>query len=208
MSNVSIGWDQTAPADSDAAGAGAAAFRSLKSNVQGGLAAEHDWPTVNGNAGAHKLGSARIHVGASSAVSSADTPGRMMFNSTLSQLVYLNSTSSTIVGGRGSVQATALLGSFVTQYPAMDVGLITGLMTVKSSNVTSHTNFGVSFATTPVLTHAINGWEVAGTAGGLLPPYIQALDASGFTLAWNGPISTSTVTLSIGWQAIGKVAYP
>jgi hypothetical protein len=208
MSNVSIGWDQTAPADSDGAGAGAAAFRSLKSNIQGGLGAEHDWPTINGNAGAHKLGSARIHVGASSAVSSADTTGRMMFNSTLSQLVYLNSTASVIVGGRGSVQATALLGSSMTQYPAMDVGLITGLVTVKSSNVTSHQAFGVSFATTPILTHAINDYQVAGSSGGILPPYIQALDASGFTLAWNGPLSTSTVTLTIGWHAVGKVAYP
>ena len=208
MSNISIGWDQTAPTDSDAAGAGAAAFRSLKSNIQGGLGAEHVWPTANGNAGAHKAGSARVFVGASSAVSSADTTGRLMFNSTLSQLVYLDSASSTIVGGRGAVQATALLGSFRTQYPAMDVGAATTLATTKLISVgTGHANFAVSFATTPVLVASIQGFT---GADGEIPRSlnVHTIDSSGVTFNWLGCTSNSTVTVTASWIAVGKVAYP
>lgn len=208
MSNISIAWDQAAPADSDAAGAGAAAFRSLKSNIQGGLNAEHVWPTANGNAGAHRAGSARVFVGASSAVSSADTTGRLMFNSTLSQLVYLDSASSTIVGGRGAVQATALLGSFMTQYPAMDMGKLTTLATTKIVSVaTGHQAFAVSFATTPSL--VVSMQDFTGTTAEVPRSFnVYALDSSGFTVNWLGCTSNSTVTATCSWHAIGKVANP
>jgi hypothetical protein len=131
-----------------------------------------------------------------------------MFNSTLSQLVYLDSTSSTIVGGRGAVQAPALLGSFMTQYPAMDAGVTSSFTATKLSTATFHQSFNVAFAATPVLVQSIHSYTLAGQAGGLLPIAVQALDSSGFTTEWGGPVSVSTVTLSLALQAIGKVAYP
>ena len=100
MSTVNIGWDETDPANSKNLGLGAGDIRSLKTNLSGGLAAEHLWPTATGAAGAHLLGSARAFVGIASQVSSSDTDGRLMFTSDTSQLFMVNSATTVRIGGR------------------------------------------------------------------------------------------------------------
>lgn len=116
MSSVSIGWSPATPANSDLVGQGAAKFRSLQTAIQSGLSAEHVWPDANGNAGAHKLGSARVFVGPSSQVSSADTTGRLMWNSTSSQLVYVGAEGTAPIGGVGGLSVIAPVPSATSRF--------------------------------------------------------------------------------------------
>lgn len=81
LGGASIGWNNNSPANSDLVGSGDDEIRSIRSNLQGALDSEHDFPATGGStAGAHRLGSARIHVGNASQVSSGDTSGRLMLN--------------------------------------------------------------------------------------------------------------------------------
>lgn len=100
MSGITIGWDNAAPANTDLVGQGDDQIRSLKSNVQGGLDAEHLWPSGGGLAGVHRAGSARVFVGPNSAISSADTTGRLMWDSTNSNLNYVGAEGTGFIGGR------------------------------------------------------------------------------------------------------------
>ena len=109
MSGVTIGWDNAAPANTDLVGQGDDQIRSFKSNVQGGLAAEHLWPSGGGLSGVHALGSARVFVGPASQVSSADTSGRLMFDSTNSKLHYVGVEGTAAIGGQTGVSMSTLL---------------------------------------------------------------------------------------------------
>lgn len=110
MSNVSIAWNESSPANTDLVGQGDDEIRSLKSNLRGGLAAEHDWPTSGpANAGGHKLGSARVFVGTNSQVSSADTSGRLMWDSSNSNLNYVGAEGTGFIGGAYGVSFSTIL---------------------------------------------------------------------------------------------------
>lgn len=99
-------WDETAPADSRLAGLGATDIRSILTNIRGPLDSEHLWPSTGGaNAGMHRQGSAVVFYGASSKVSSTDTDGRVMVDSTKSRLWNVGSSSTFFLGGRYAVEA-------------------------------------------------------------------------------------------------------
>lgn len=106
-------------------GQGAAKFRSLQTAIQSGLSAEHFWPDTDGQAGAHKLGSARVFVGPASQVSSADTSGRLMFNSTASTLHYVGAEGTALIGGGNGIgvaagfPAISATSKFVSMYTAI-----------------------------------------------------------------------------------------
>lgn len=100
MSGATIGYDVTDPADSKNLGLGAGDIRSYKTNMQGGLAAEHLWPAAGGYSGVHLAGSARAFYGTNSQVSSADTDGRLMLTSDGSRLWAVGSTATHFLGGR------------------------------------------------------------------------------------------------------------
>lgn len=134
MSGATIGYDVTDPADSKNLGLGAGDIRSYKTNMQGGLAAEHLWPAAGGYSGVHLAGSARVFVGTSSQVSSADTTGRLMLDSTNSRLWNVGSDASYPLGGRYvpesspylRIRASASASTFtsaLTQIWAMEVGV-------------------------------------------------------------------------------------
>lgn len=112
MSNTTVAWNENAPADADVAGFGAADIRSTKTALSTMLGAEHVFPISTGQMGAHKAGSARAFVGSGSQVSSADTTGRMMFDSTTSRLWHVGSGVTYPVGGPGYISMTP------GQYPA------------------------------------------------------------------------------------------
>lgn len=99
MSGITIFWNNASPASGDVAGLGDDEIRSLKSNLQGALDAEHVFPSAGGFAGAHRAGSARISVGTTSQLSSADTSGRLFFNSQTSTLHYVGSEGTAFIGG-------------------------------------------------------------------------------------------------------------
>lgn len=109
MSGLTIGYDVATPGATDLVGQGDDIIRSLKTNLQGGLAAEHLWPAAGGLSGTHLKGSARVFVGASSAVSSADTDGRMMWDSTFSRLMYVGaSVATSYIGGQRAVSVATI----------------------------------------------------------------------------------------------------
>lgn len=81
LGGASIGWNNNSPANTDLVGSGDDEIRSIRTNLQGALDSEHDFPATGGStAGVHRLGSARVHVGTASQVSSGDTSGRLMLN--------------------------------------------------------------------------------------------------------------------------------
>lgn len=94
-----IGWDENSPPESASAGLGDDNIRSLKTSVRAGLDGEHVWPSAGGDAGVHRLGSARAYVGTQSQVSSAGTDGRLMWASDTSQLYHVGSGGTSLVGG-------------------------------------------------------------------------------------------------------------
>lgn len=104
---ATIGWSESAPQNGDNLGLGAQEFRSLKTAVRTGLDAEHVWPSTGGDAGVHRLGSARAFVGTESAVSSSGTDGRLMIASNTSRLFGVGSGGTMLLGGA----AVALLAS-------------------------------------------------------------------------------------------------
>lgn len=107
MSGTTIGWDNAVPAATDLVGQGDDVIRSFKSNLQGGLSAEHLWPSGGGLSGVHALGSARVFVGTNSQVSSADTSGRLMFNSTRSTLHYVGAEGTALLGLASGLEVTS-----------------------------------------------------------------------------------------------------
>jgi len=136
LGSVNIGWDETNPADSRLVGLGAMDIRSLETAIRTGLAAEHIWPSSSGSAGGHVQGSAVVFFGASSKVSSADTDGRLMLDSTNSRLHHVGSSNTIPLGGRympeaaptirlHSSGASSALTSAVTQIWAMETGVAT-----------------------------------------------------------------------------------
>ena len=157
MSAVSFTWDQTAPADGDGAGFGAGQIRSLKTNLQVALDAEHLFPTSTGNAGAHRAGSARVFVGPSSQISSADTTGRLMYDTTNESLVYLSSTSTVHLATRRGISAAG-----ATPGCAPGQRLVTSFLSVSLASWPSPGQaWPVSYAATPYAVCSLQSTAVA-----------------------------------------------
>lgn len=207
MSNISIGWNEASPANTDLVGQGDDEIRSFKSNVRGGLAAEHDWPSSSGNAGAHKLGSARVFVGPTSQVSSADTSGRLMWNSTVSSLNYVGSEGSAFIGGlltpsfspTGTLTLSAgsrFVAEFgeVTQatWPTgpLSLNMPSSLLTPKV--VLSVVNPATNTVTSGTSQYAVAYWNAAVPLGGTLR-----------LMVFNGDGSTSTHTTTVQYLVLG-----
>lgn len=208
MSGIQIGWSNTSPTATDLVGQGDDEIRSLKSNLQGALDAEHLYPAAGGYAGIHRAGSARVFVGTSSQVSSSDTNGRLMFNSTLSRLVYLDSASSTLVGGRltphGPTSGGEIGGnvSLVTQYVGIDANNVSDL----PSGVTTAVSFNHTFVRAPIVTVSI--LRRNDTSNKPYPVDVTDVGTSTFSVFWRGVEGGSASTISVGWQAVGRVALP
>jgi hypothetical protein len=209
MSNVTIGWNNATPTDSDLVGQGDDVIRSIKSNVQAALDAEHFFPSAGGAAGAHRRGSARIYVGPSSEVSSADTDGRMMWNSTTSQLNYLNSSTSVIVGGQ-FVPHFSVAPSSGSRYFAMDSGATTisyGTTTIYYSSYQSGAAYYlINFAAAPRIMLSLQ--SVEGTGREIYAPMVQSSSVGSFVVYWGGVKNDSVNTAVLNWLAIGERAYP
>lgn len=213
MSAVSIGWDETAPADSRNAGLGASDIRSILSNIRGGLGAEHVWPTSAGNAGVHKPGSAVAFYGTASQVSSSDTDGRIMVTSDSTNLYAVHSAVTTLIGGRYAVfgeksylQAdTSVLTSKVTQHWLLQ----TGVSVMSTGTVGSLITFTTTYLQAPSLTLSmeLSSSDVTGWGHG---PVGLSPAVTGATI-WNRKMSSGAteappVAYKVNWIAAGFVA--
>lgn len=106
-----INWNEGTPAGTDSLGIGDDEIRSLKSSLRIGLDGEHVWPSSGGDAGVHRLGSARPYVGAQSLVSSTGTDGRLMVTSDTSRLFGVGSGGTVFLGGPTVIAAGSFPGS-------------------------------------------------------------------------------------------------
>jgi hypothetical protein len=114
LGGAPIGWDENTPADSESAALGDDRIRSIKTSVRQGLDSEHVWGSSGGTVGAHRRGSALPFVGLQSAVSSADTDGRMMWASDTSRLFHAGASGKNYIGGAGALS----VGSVPSGTPA------------------------------------------------------------------------------------------
>lgn len=138
-----ITWNENSPADGDNAGQGDDAIRSLKTSIRVGLEGEHVWPSGGGDAGVHRLGSARAFVGAQSLVSSAGTDGRLMWTSDTSQLFHAGSGGTALVGGVRAMSAGSFPGA-VPQRAQWVMEFGTAVTDVSGSTTITWPNSGFS----------------------------------------------------------------
>lgn len=211
MSNITIGWNNSTPTDSDLVGQGDDVIRSVKSNVQGMLDAEHFFPSVGGAAGAHRRGSARVFVGPSSQVSSADTDGRLMWNSTTSQLNYLSSNTSIVIGGRYAAHVEQGIFNNPTlggnEYFAFDSGRSAAFAS-RSSKQFYFANGALStFTGTPIVMVTLED-TIRGNDTAVHAPIVGSVNGFGFSVYWGGIANESLSTTTLSWLALGRKAYP
>jgi hypothetical protein len=185
-----IAWNENTPADGDSAGQGDDQFRSLKSSIRVGLDSEHVWPVGGGDAGVHRLGSARAYYGAQSLVSSTGTDGRFMQTSDTSQFFHVGSGGTALIGGATGILAGSFPGTVPQRhYWAVEFGVgvtnaITGVTTITYANsgfsgmpfvVVSGTN-----AVVPGAPRILDIWNPTVTGFS-----VAAYNISGFSVAKN-----------------------
>lgn len=198
MPSAAIGWDNTNPENSDAAGNGAQEIRSLKTNLQGGLDAEHLWPIGGGNAGAHRLGSARAYVApTASTVSSDGTDGRMVVNAVDNSLWAARSaTSMELVGHPGILFMSS---SSYSAPPKFGTSVQAGQSSTLGSGQTRVT-FPSSYSGVPIIvvSATINGFGV-----GIQQTLSQT---TGFTAFGYDIASGAAASVNFNWISIGTVS--
>jgi hypothetical protein len=185
-----VAWNENSPADGDNAGQGDDAIRSLKSSIRVGLDGEHVWPSGGGDAGVHRLGSARAYVGTQSIVSSAGTDGRLMVTSDTSRLFHVGSAGTSYVGGQNVIEGPGQPTGGTRFYWAQEVGsatLVSGTTTISfprsgfSSTPTvilsENPNFG-----SPLVVAMLNG--VTGTQFGVLGHRTDTGALASFDFNW------------------------
>jgi hypothetical protein len=101
LGGINAGLNTSVPSGSSQAGPGQQDLRSIKTTFQEVLDSEHHFPNTGGaGSGAHRLGSARAFYGASSALSSSDTDGRLYIDSTNSRLHHAGLSNTMVLGGQ------------------------------------------------------------------------------------------------------------
>lgn len=110
-----IDWSEGVPQGSDSLGQGDEVIKSLKSSIRIGLDAEHIWPSGGGDAGVHRLGSARPYYGTQSLVSSSGTDARLMMTSDTSRLFGVGSGGTVFIGGAGVISMASFPGMAAPQ---------------------------------------------------------------------------------------------
>lgn len=138
-----ITWNESSPDGADSLGQGDEAIKSLKTSVRIGLDAEHVWPSGGGDAGVHRLGSARVQYGSQSLVSSTGTDGRLFQTSDTSRLFHVGSGGTAFIGGATAISAGSYPGSVPQRhYWAMEFGA--AMTNIVGSVVLAFPNSGYS----------------------------------------------------------------
>lgn len=197
-----ITWDETSPADADAAGSAAGALRSLKANLASGLSVCMNWPGSGGgsvaSAGVPKIGSTRAYFGPESQVSTV-ADGALMLTSDTSRLFAVNSATTVFLGGSRLVESSVTTGlSSNDRYV-----LLTGAGLVNGSVLT----YGVTFATAPIVVAQPQFNPNQGATCLVLrdQPSTQSCLIDAYYLSSGASLSASTVT--IFYQVYGPLGF-
>lgn len=193
MSSVTINWVESTPADADGVNFGAGAIRSIQTALRTGLAQEHVWPSSTGLAGGHARGSARVFVGPLSQVSSADTDGRLMFESTNSRLWYVGSEGTILLSGRAYAEVVAPAVLPAANHWALSAFTVSVSATSTSVQCPGNVGSTTAFITATVqgsTNTASNAYATVRLAAGNLP-VVDAWNAGGSVY------SGTTVTVNV-----------
>jgi hypothetical protein len=106
---ASILWDENSPPDTEGAGLGNERIQSIKTSARAALDVEHVWPSVGGEAGTHRYGSARPFYGTQSMVSSSGSDGRLMLTSDTSRLFGVGSGGTVLLGAPGIMSIASVV---------------------------------------------------------------------------------------------------
>lgn len=143
LGGISVTWNSAVPSVTSQAGVGYQDLQSIKSTLQQVMDSEHVFESTGGsNTGIHRKGSAVVFYGASSAISSTDTNGRLMIDSTNSRLFHVGSGDTRLLGGQYVPLMTPLsvtgntVASKITQCFAMESSQFTFLNASTSTTIT------------------------------------------------------------------------
>ena len=190
-----IEWTEGDPAGSESLGLGDNRIRSLKTSVRVGLDAEHVWPSASGDAGVHRLGSARPYYGAQSLVSSTGTDARLMQTSDTSRLFGVGSGGTSFLGGPTVISAGSFPGTVPQRaYWAMEFG--EGKTTSGNGQVT-FPNSGYSGRPFVVVTPKLT----TETTSCIL--WIDSVGATSFMVQSRLTNGATTSSHSFNWMSIG-----
>lgn len=193
-----IGWNESSPQGSDSLGLGDDEIRSLKTSVRIGLDGEHVWPSGGGDAGAHRLGSARPYVGTQSLVSSAGTDGRLMFTSDTSCLFGVGSGGTSFIGGPTVISAGSFPGGLPQRhYWATEFGI--AIIPSGSVGTTiSFPNSGYSGSPYVLITPFQN------ITSYLTMPFVDSVAATNFTARTQDGLVAKVGGNQFTWLSIGS----
>lgn len=195
-----IGYNVNAPANTDSAGLGDDEIRSLKTNLQGALDSEHNWPAAGGAAvGYHRYGSARPYLAAAaSAVSSDGTDARLIINAGDNTLWGARSATSMELLGHPSLLFVGSASSFSTP-PKFGTMVLAGFGTTLTGSGNTRVPFPSTYSGAPLVfvTGTDNsGFIVTATGSG----------TTGFTGRIRDFAGGDVVNSSFNWLSIGTVS--
>lgn len=193
-----INWDEGKPAGGDSLGIGDDEIRSTKSAIRTGLDAEHIWPSSGGDAGVHRLGSARPYVGAQSLVSSTGTDGRLQWTSDSSQFFHVGSGGTAFIGGARVISAGSYPGTSPPQRSqwVMEFGEGRTDSGITSVNFPNSGYSGKPVVTvTPILT------SIIGEGGAIM--WVRGVSNTGFIVDSRLTNGATASTHSFCWISIG-----
>jgi len=189
-----INWDESVPADSENAGLGDDRIRSLKTSVRVGLDAEHVWPSGGGDAGVHRLGSARPFYAVQSLVSSTGTDGRLMVTSDTSRLFHVGSGGTMFLGGQAAISAGSSPVGGQNFYWAHEFGAVLSSATTTTINFANSGFSGVPFTVISLVTSLTQG----------LAGHIAALTATSMSVrAFITNTGSNASNVTIMYHSIG-----
>lgn len=190
-----ITWNESSPDGADSLGQGDEAIKSLKTSVRIGLDAEHVWPSGGGDAGVHRLGSARVQYGSQSLVSSTGTDGRLFQTSNTSQLFHVGSGGTAFIGGATAISAGSFPGSAPQRHQwMMEFGV--GVTNTGGAAVVAFPNSGFSGLPFMQLTPRD---ETAGARVNL-----AVLTQSSFAVNSYKTTGASASSVTFHWSSIGS----
>lgn len=193
-----IGWSESVPDGQDSLGQGDEVIKSLKTSLRIGLDTEHVWPSAGGDAGVHRLGSARPYYGVQSLVSSSGTDARLMQTSDTSRLFHVGSGGTAFIGGPTVLSIGSFPGTTPQrQYWAAEVG--EAITNISGNAGINFANSGFSIVPFVLLTARDLG------ALGLNVNYFSG-NAQTMTVKSYTAAGASASSVSFYWCAIGTRA--
>jgi len=210
LGGITAGLNTAVPSSTSQAGVGYQDLQSIKTTFQQVLDSEHNMPSSGGaNSGVHRKGSAVVFVGAASAISSTDTDGRLMLDTTNGRLQHAGSSDTQFLGGRYVVESAKTMHkagasdttSRITQVWAMEAGSAQFLPGSSTTVITLNQTFITAVATTAI-NHASTTF-IGGVPGANVSGNQLAIGNVIFSSTGTGTVVNSPHTYVVNYIVMG-----